>query len=82
MMNGAPVYIGDASQDARNSGVNFLGNNINSGDFVGNGIGANNGLGQLLWSTEQSWKLFTKQSPHSSYFCQGAWCNYNQQQKP
>lgn len=77
-LNGAPVYNPYAQNAADYAGVNYLGNKVNDWDFVGNGLGANNGWGQFLGSGLLSYKLFTNSSPHSSYYCQGAMCSYNQ----
>lgn len=77
-LNGAPVYSSDAQNAANNSGAVYLGNTVNDWDFVGNGLGANNGWVQFLGSAMLMHKLFGDDSPHSSYYCQGSLCNDNQ----
>ncbi len=82
-LNGAPVYSPNAQQAANQSGANYLGSKVNNLDFVGNGLGANNGWIQFFGSTASSILLVSdKYSPHSSYYCQGSQCSYNQQPKP
>ncbi len=77
-MNGAPVYSLDANLVSNISGATYLGNYVNSGDFVGNGLGATNGWSEFLKSTALIPLLFSDtKSPHSSYYCQGSLCSYN-----
>ena len=79
-LNGAPVYSPNAQNAANYSGGNYTGNNVNNWDFVGNGLGANNGWIQFFGSTALITTLFDFpfSSPHSNYYCQGSQCSYNQ----
>ncbi len=85
ILNGAPVNNQQSAYISNQKEVNYDMNNVNSGDFVGNGLGNNNGIGQFIWSNLRSPALFDYRaieaifgsSPHSNYGWVNRLCNFN-----
>ncbi|MDA0902077.1 MAG: hemagglutinin repeat-containing protein [Proteobacteria bacterium] len=75
-------YIRDAAEEAGLSNHQDIQHLINHGDYVGEGLGRNKGgnlssLAPIIY-IHNAPKLVTDESPHSNYYCQGSFCNFEE----
>jgi hypothetical protein len=81
---GTPTNTNNIQNAAKNAGLinsNQIQNIINPNDYVGEGLGRNRGgalssLAPIIYLYNAP-KLFTKDSPHSNYYCQGSFCQFD-----
>jgi hypothetical protein len=83
---GTPSLTKNISGSANNAGAGYdptYLHIINSGDFVGNVLGLNAGSAtQAISSIVKAPLLFVPSlSPHSSYYCEGSFCKFDQIKK-
>ena len=80
--SGTPVSYLDMLAIADYAGIREVKKQNNSGDFVGNVLGANGDVVDAIFSSYNTWKLFGKNSPHSNYECILSNCNSGQLTNP
>jgi len=74
---GSPVNTKDMKKTVESSGFAYTGASTKPGDFVGEGLGGNKGNNEQMGTSERLKsvtnipKLFTADSPHSTYKCGG-----------
>ncbi|WP_233144073.1 hypothetical protein, partial [Campylobacter pinnipediorum] len=86
---GSPVNVKDMSKLIGKGGLGYKYNSVvKDGDFVGEGLGGNKGVNKQADILDRLnliniFKLFTSDSPHSSYICEdyeniGVVCGYRE----